>query len=199
MGELWLDHPRGPWILTASGRRFHPVDPRADEVEITDIAHALANTCRFGGHTAHHYSVAQHSVLTSHIVEPWLALVALMHDAAEAYVGDMVSPLKLSGQLGEYSAIEHRVWRAIVKRYDLTGFGVDAPAMAMPDEVVAADMIALVTEARDLMGVADPTTAPGWPSHFEPLPDVIKPMTPDEARTEFIDRFVVLTGEPTVG
>src|SRR5688572_18527016 len=87
----------GDWILTATGRSFWPLDPRADEICIDDIAQALAKVCRFGGHCCDFYSVAQHSVLVAHLVErshPQLALHALLHDAAEAYLGDFTQPLK---------------------------------------------------------------------------------------------------------
>lgn len=192
----WLDHPRGPWLRTYSGARFHPFDPRADEVEVRDIAHALAMTCRFGGHTRHHYSVAQHSVLVSRIVPESLALVGLMHDAAEAYVGDMIAPIKLTGRMGDYSHIEDLVWCAIVDRFALDEHGVSPATLAIPPEVKRADIVALVTEARDVMGVGDVGRAPGWPSDVEPLASVsIVPATPEAAEGEFLERWNALTGD----
>lgn len=191
----WLDHPRGPWLLTFTGRRFFPFEPSAEEVDIRDIAHALANVCRFGGHTRDHYSVAQHSVLVSLIVPPELALLGLLHDAAEAYVGDMIAPIKLSRRLGDYDHIEDLVWCAIVEAFHLTAHGVDRATMAMPREVKAADMVALVTEARDVMGVRDIGRAPGWPSDIEPLGTThIVSVSPRAAEAQFITRWNELTG-----
>ena len=82
------------WILTNSAKPISLVRPRADLVTPEDIAHSLAHICRFNGHCKHHYSVAQHSLLVASIVPEEDQLPALLHDAAEAYVGDMVQPLK---------------------------------------------------------------------------------------------------------
>lgn len=82
------------WILTNSAKPMSLVRPRADLVTPEDIAHSLAYICRFNGHCKHHYSVAQHSLLVASIVPDEDQLPALLHDAAEAYVGDMVRPLK---------------------------------------------------------------------------------------------------------
>jgi len=95
------------WFLTASGKRFWPLDPRPEDICIEDIAHALSHICRFGGHVREPYSVAQHSVIVSMIVKPENALYGLLHDAAEAYAGDMVRPLKRG--MPAYRSIESAV------------------------------------------------------------------------------------------
>ncbi len=95
-GAEMSDVRRGDWIQVRSGRKFHPLDPRPEDVDINDIAHALSNLCRFTGHCTDFYSVAQHSVIASQIVPPASALAALLHDASEAYMGD-ISPARGRG------------------------------------------------------------------------------------------------------
>src|SRR3954452_7535501 len=95
----------GPYLQTISGRFVNPLDPDLDQIDIGDITRALANTCRFGGHCRSFYSVAQHSVIVSELVEqrggdPEDVFAALMHDAAEAYLGDMPHPVKHRSELG---------------------------------------------------------------------------------------------------
>ena len=84
------------WIVTYTGKRFYPLAPRAEDVDIRDIAHALSMTCRFSGHTPWLYSVAQHSVLCATLVPQELRIHALLHDAAEAYLFDAARPIKWS-------------------------------------------------------------------------------------------------------
>lgn len=82
-----------PYILTYTGRKFYPLTPSVDEVHIEDIAHALSNKCRFTGHTEVFYSVAQHSVIVSSLFNT-SPIWGLLHDAAEAYLPDVASPIK---------------------------------------------------------------------------------------------------------
>ena len=82
------------WIITASGKRFYLRRPTPADIDAGDVAHALAHICRFNGHTREFYSVAQHSILVSRLLPDELKLAGLLHDAAEAYCGDMVKPLK---------------------------------------------------------------------------------------------------------
>ena len=87
----------GDWIFTQSGIRFYPLDPRAEEVDLEDIASSLSKICRWNGHTREFYSVAQHAVTVAELVEnlaPDLALAALHHDSAEAYLSDITRPVK---------------------------------------------------------------------------------------------------------
>lgn len=165
----------GNWMQTFSGRQFWPIDPRADEVEIEDIAHALAHACRFAGHCEAFYSVAEHSVLVSQIVPPEHALVALLHDASEAYVVDIPRPLKpyLSG----YKEIETRVWRAIADRFGLPH--------EMPASVKEADNAVLLAEADQIM---KPHPAP-WSVPGVAADVVINCYSPRTARYVFMNRF----------
>ena len=88
-----------------------------EDIDIVDIAHALSNICRFGGHTKRFYSVAQHSIAVSYMVGDRLALHGLLHDAAEAYIGDMVSPLKK--RIPEYRRLDEDITRVICRKFDI--------------------------------------------------------------------------------
>lgn len=170
----------GDWMTTATGRKVWPLDLRADEVDIEDIAQALSNLCRFGGRCREFYSVAQHSVLVSRIVvreKPSLALAALLHDAAEAYVGDVIRPIKpfvrIETPTGTVSfrSIEDRVAAAIYEAFDVLQLSVEDDAI-----IKHADNVALATESRDLMG------DPRWPGLPDPLPWQVVPMSPGAAK-----------------
>lgn len=129
------------YIQTFSGQHFDLTDPQPDTIRIEDIAHALSQINRFTGHTQRPYSVAQHSLQASYIVAPQFALEALLHDAHEAYTGDVSAPLK--SLLPDYRALEDRIEAAVRSRFGL-------PATMSP-EVKRADMIMLATERRDVL------------------------------------------------
>lgn len=165
------------WIQTRSGRRFNLNYPDPESIDIHDIAHALSHICRFTGHCSDHYSVAQHSVHVSDIVPRRVALVALLHDAAEAYVGDVSTPLK--DLLPTYRAIEQRVWLAVQAKFDLP---------IIPPVVLRADATMLATEVRDLM------SGSGWEPEERPLRMTIDPWSPELSAVIFMTRFFELTG-----
>lgn len=146
------------WFSTYSGRRVHILSPRPEDIDIADIAHALAHVNRFGGHTRRFYSVAEHSVLVSRLVPPEFVFQGLMHDASEAYLGDVIRPLK--AWLPEYKRIE-KLWEAAIAKR----FGLPTP---LHPSVKQADMVALMTERRDLV--------------TEPLPGAGLPWREDELR-----------------
>lgn len=166
-----------PDILTSTGRYFDFVNPTAAMIDIHDIAQGLSNICRFNGQCKKFYSVAQHSLLVSRIVPEEFALLGLMHDAAEAYVGDVTAPLKRL--LPDYKVIEARVHDAIFARYEL-------PAQ-LPACIKEADLIALATEQRDLMPPHDDE----WASikNVKPLPFHIEPMSATVAYECFLNEF----------
>lgn len=172
-------------ILLCSGDHFDFTAPRADVLDIEVIAHALGNLCRFTGHTRRFYSVAQHSVLVSRLVPPHLALAGLLHDATEALVGDVSSPLK--ARLPAYRAVEDGIWFLLSQRYGLP--------LKLPPEVKQADLVALATERRDLMP-RERQFAPGaWACIADVTPDPrpIVPLDPDRAARAFLERYHTLT------
>lgn len=148
-----------PTILTHSGISFNLMEPNPDLIKIEDIAHALSNLCRFTGHTNRFYSVAEHSVRAADHVAIGYKLEALLHDATEAYLGDVSSPLK--ALLHEYRLIEFRLDCCIRERFGL-------PPKQSP-EVKQADLAMLASERYHLM----PTTDEHWP-----LLDGITPARP---------------------
>ncbi|MGK5027650.1 phosphohydrolase [Janthinobacterium sp. RB2R34] len=165
------------YVSTFSGNRFYPLRPHIDRVAIEDIAHGLAYQCRFNGQTKTFYSIAQHSLIVASLVPPPLRLAALLHDAAEAYLGDMVKPLKVL--MPEFAALEDRVTAIIAATY-----GIDFSDYA---PIKRADLIALATEKRDLM----PHSAERWAylDGIAPLPGIIVAMDPGVAKQCFLQRF----------
>lgn len=139
----------GDWFVTFTGKQFFPLDPRPEDVDIEDIAHALSMTCRFGGHCREFYSVAQHSV---HVAQ-WLeergadsrfVLQGLIHDATEAYLGDMIRPLKIS--IPQYQEIEAHLDKVIHLALE-----IPVPDELTQEFIKTADNTLLMTERRDFV------------------------------------------------
>lgn len=165
------------WILTFSGNKFWPLDPRAEEVTLKDIAHALAMKCRFTGQCIRFYSVAEHSILASRLVPPEFAAEALMHDAAEAYLPDVAGPIK--PLLKGFKKIEEQVEYAIWKRFNLH-IAPNHPT------IKAIDRRLVVTE-RDRNMAKGPT----WDTHtgIEPYHSLEFPFwSPYAAELQFLQR-----------
>lgn len=172
--EQWA---RGDWMQTFTGARFYPMDPRPEDIDPADIAHALSLLCRYGGHLDRFYSVAEHCVLMSRAVPPEHALIALLHDATEAYVVDVPRPLKR--YLPDYQAMEAAVWGAIVRRFGL-------PGLHLPFEVKEADTRILLTERDALMS----RTRYSWSQDgMTPLPVVIQEWSPLAAEATYLNRL----------
>lgn len=171
-----------PEILTHGGHYFNFERPEESVIDIEDIAHSLANLCRFSGHVQRFYSVAQHSVLVSELLPGPLKLAGLLHDAPEAYLGDVSAPLKTL--LPDYRHIEDRVSAAV-----LGTFGLSYP---LDPQVKVADMRALATEKRDLM----PYSEVEWECirGLEPHPKHIAGCSPIMAEMMFLEQFFALGG-----
>lgn len=168
------------YISTYSGHKLHLLNPEAQHMSIVDIAMGLSRICRFGGQCERFYSVAEHCVRASQVVAPEEALNALLHDAAEAYLGDVTSPVK--ALLPDYRALYNRLERVIFNKY-----GVE-----MTQAVKAADLAMLKVERQALMpqtlgehwAVLDGVEVMGCHSRLG--------WKPDTARREFLDRFFEL-------
>lgn len=171
------------WLQTYTGRAFFTDAPNPADVRITDIAHALSNLCRFGGHVNKFYSVAEHSVHVSYLVPEKYALTALLHDATEAYIVDLPRPIKQ--QLPDYKRLEDRVWQAIAARFGL--------CTEQPECVKHADNAMLLAERDQLLGpVPIPWT---WAAALTPADRVCLGLSPIAAKRMFLDRFKVLTAK----
>lgn len=169
---------KGRPICTYTGVTFWPMDPRVEEVDIEDIAHSLSMLCRFNGHIKSFYSVAQHSVLVSALCSPENQLWGLLHDASEAYISDMPSPIKL--ELPDFIAAEKVVQKVVCDKF---GLPYNEPA-----EVKSADLIVRATEMRDLRKNKRVTEY-----QHNPLKEKIKPWTQDFAKQAFLNAFEALT------
>lgn len=179
-----------PEIMLSSGRVLDLFDPDPEVLDIQVIARALARLCRYNGHSKRFYSVAEHSVLVSSILPKDLKKWGLLHDAAEAFLGDVVSPLKRSPLMAGYRQAEAVMEKEILRRFGVyTRYPEDAAW------VKRADLAALATEIQ--------TVAPGspeaayWRRHNETLPAPVVPswelgLAPEEAEDMFLEMFAEL-------
>lgn len=185
------DHRRWDAICTYTGRSPRPLDPNPEDIDIEDIAHSLANQCRYTGHTSSFYSVAQHCVHVSQWLESQgqedFALWGLLHDASEAYLSDIARPIKrFHGDFGNaYAAIEHRLTLAIIERFEL------AQILPMPAEVERADDVLLGAEVRDLM--PEHPVFDKWVTSPSPWREELQPWSPKRAKSQFLWRYKELT------
>lgn len=152
-------------IRTVSGRYVNIFDPKPEMIHIEDIAHSLSMQCRFGGHLPKYYSVAQHSILVANLVPEEHFVSAIMHDASEAYLLDIPTPIKR--KLTNYKEIEDNLMKVIAKKYQFE--------WPLCKEVKEADEIMLVCEWNGLM-LGKPSNVP------------IIPLTQEHAKELFINR-----------
>lgn len=192
------DRNRGEWLQTYGGRAFYPNDPRPEDININDIAHSLARICRFNGHIrGDWYSVAQHGVLVAQAIEAWggtpdEVFAGLNHDDGEAYLGDVIWPLKCSARMAGYREMEREAEAVVAARF--------AIADLMPPIVKRADLVVLATEKRDIVNgsvhavglevAAAREQLGAWHCDtFEPLGQRIVGLPPREAEALFLESF----------
>ena len=173
--------PGMSFIQTYSGARFDFADPKPESIRLEDIAHALARICRFGGHASRFYSVADHSLNVARHLAHGKAnhattFAGLLHDAAEAYLGDIVSPLKR--MLPRASELENHIARMIRVRFGIDDSQVDFDAITRADETI------LVAETKALFDFAP---LENWTDGFntEPL-RISGHISQSSAEAEFI-------------
>lgn len=181
-------HPERGWVLTPSSwRKVWPLALQPQDISLADIAHSLSHQARFLGYTSEAYSVAQHSCLISDELmgafgDRELARWGLLHDASEAYLGDIISPIKYSGAFEVYREAEQAAMAVIC-----TVFGLP---LEEPQQVKLFDKRALATERRDLV--------PAWASYsgpteareaVEPFPQTLVVWPAKRARIEFLERW----------
>jgi hypothetical protein len=166
----------GPTILLAGGTYLDLLRPEDCDFTIDDIAHGLSNVCRFAGQCDPFYSVAEHSFHVSNLVPPEHALAGLLHDAAEAFIGDIAKPLK--DLLPEYRVIEHHMEEVVLGR-----FGIGLPLHPSVKEI---DVVMLATEQRVIMKNRDDWN---YTRGREPADVIIHCWQPKEAKRMFLRRY----------
>lgn len=187
------------WQRMLSGRRLDLLDPTPMDIEIEDIAHGLAFVARWNGQTYgdYPYSVAEHSVLVERLftaanpsVPVKWQLAALLHDAPEYVIGDMISPVKSAVGPG-YGALDDRLTAAIHLRF---GLPATIP-VAVKKQIKAADKLSAWLEATQIAGfsIEESNKFFGVPKSDLPLPTTLKPRPPMEVKADFIARFKELS------
>ncbi len=188
------------WQRMLSGRRLDLVDPSPLDVEIDDIAHGLARVARWNGQTFgdHAFSVAQHCLFVERIAlarrpgaPPRDRLAALLHDAPEYVIGDMISPFKAVVG-GDYKPVEERLLAAIHLRF---GLPVNLPK-TLTASIKKADRIAAYWEAVHLAGFGEGEAAKYFRRPYQPLTGklqaLLTPLPASEAQSRYMRRFQVL-------
>ena len=168
------------YFKTYTGKTMNPIDATTVEVNIIDIAHHLSNICRFSGATISFYSVAQHSVHVSKLLEmkgfsKYVQLVGLLHDATEAYLGDVT-------RLVKNSLPEYKKWEAALDEHIMSSLDVPRYEKEEVRAIVKEyDDTMLEYEKKALLHGADVSLPNGW-----------LPLLPDTAKILFLERFYEL-------
>ena len=191
--------PTRAWQRMLSGRRLDLLDPSPLDVEIEDIAHGLSRVARWNGQTsgANSFSVAEHSLLVEQLlrlaspkIAPRWQLAALLHDAPEYVIGDLISPFKAMVG-GDYKALENRLLAAVHLRF---GLPVDVP-QTTAKAIKRADQAAAWFEATQLAGFSTEEAKQYFsPPRLKNAPEItLSPLPPNKAKQAFIARFTELS------
>lgn len=172
-----------PWFTTATGKKLYLFEPAPDQIDILDIAHALSHICRWGGHALEFFSVADHCLRVSQLVPLDDALAGLLHDGTEAYLGDVITPLKRA--LKDYALLERAWWECIADRFQIS--------REIPDSVKKADRFMLEYERRDIVNNAHKFE---WEPDRLPVGPKLVPLSITKARAQYLNRFCELIGNP---
>jgi 5'-deoxynucleotidase YfbR-like HD superfamily hydrolase len=189
-----IERGENDFIWTVSGKQFWPLDPRADEICIEDIAHALSNVCRFTGHASRFYSVAEHSCHVANLIGeeckrlgrskdiPQLKMAGLLHDASEAYLCDLSGPIKGATRFGTlYKRFEAGLQSAVEQRFGCPS--LDSAIVRWADKVMLAHEMQALIQSRAVLHV-DVSLAAG-----ADMPDLREPWTPSVARCNFLEAY----------
>jgi len=167
------------WIQTFLGKKIYPFSPKPEDIEIEDIAWSLSNICRYNGHSFGFYSVAEHSVYVSENVPEKYAMQGLFHDGAEAYIGDIATPIK---QLfPNIKPVEEKLMKCICTKINIP--------YPFDESIKKIDSAMLTTESLQLM---TPYVEP-WPHLKKDSLDIkIKCLFPLDAFKMFMNRYIKL-------
>jgi 5'-deoxynucleotidase YfbR-like HD superfamily hydrolase len=193
MAKTVRSKPARAWQRMLSGRRLDLLDPSPLDIEIEDIAHGLARVARWNGQTKgpHAFSVAQHCLLVERLASELrprsmreFRLAALLHDAAEYVIGDLISPFKAAVGI-DYKSLEQKIAQAIHIRFGL-------PATSVAEDILLikrADHYAAYFEATQLagFGITEARRFFGTPRNVK-VPR-LSPLPAEEAQIVFLDRF----------
>lgn len=186
---------RGPFIQTyPSGLKFHVYSPTLDEIRIEDIAHGLSTECRFGGQCPF-FSVAQHSVNVSRCLAEFgdaeVRMIGLLHDSAEAYVGDVPRPYKYSPAFAAYRELEKRIQKCVYEKFNLD----------VTDEIRGwlrhVDDLMLATEKKELFGAQGHALQEYEVALPQPARMRLMSVMPAIAENIFLQEFAVLNAHRT--
>jgi len=181
--ELESEKEYKKFISTYSGYDFHYLNPRAEDIDINDIAHALSLLCRGAGHIAKFYSVAEHCYLTSKWAEEELGDIELakwmlMHDAPEAYLADLPTPLKKL--LPDYLKMEDSIMAVIADKYNLDPTITEAQVKEIDKQILLTERNTLMTHVK---------TRWVYDDLYEPMPIELPTWSPDEAKIKYMEQF----------
>lgn len=181
-----------PWIQTFTGQDFDPFKPNPAKIDIADIAHALANQCRFSGHTREFYSVAQHCVEVASRVAPQHQGLALLHDASEAYLSDLPRPLKQMPEFQFYRDAEKALQATINYKFGLN------PTVGATLAIKKMDLEVLLMEVGLVMGPCNVPWNDASLALVKPAPRRVgwKALSPAAAEREFLNVFYLAVEAP---